>query len=58
MASKLKIFGGIAVAAALSSSAHAQSLVSENNISLAMAQTIANGAMEKCKEMGFKSRWL
>jgi len=54
MASQLKIFGGIAVALALSASTHAQSLVSENNISLAMAQTIANGAMEKCKEMGFK----
>src|SRR5260370_39965566 len=54
MASKLKIFGGIAVAVALSSSAHAQGLVSENNISLAMALTIANAAMEKCKEMGFK----
>jgi uncharacterized protein GlcG (DUF336 family) len=54
MTSTLKILGGIAVAAALSSSAHAQSLVSEKNISLAMAQVIANGAMEKCKEMGFK----
>ncbi len=54
MPSNLKTFGGIAVAMALSSSAHAQSLVSEKNISLAMAQTIANGAMAKCKELGFK----
>jgi hypothetical protein len=54
MSSTLKIFGGVAVAVALSSSANAQSLVSERNISLAMAQTIANGAMDKCKEMGFK----
>jgi uncharacterized protein GlcG (DUF336 family) len=54
MSSTLKILGGIAVSLALSSSAHAQSLVSEKNISLAMAQAIANGAMEKCKEMGFK----
>jgi uncharacterized protein GlcG (DUF336 family) len=54
MASRLKIFGGIALAVALSPAAHAQGLVSEKNISLEMAQTIANGAMEKCKEMGFK----
>src|SRR5579864_4628712 len=54
MPSKLTIFGGIAAAVALSAAAHAQSLVSEKNISLAMAQTIANGAMDKCKELGFK----
>ena len=53
MSSKI-IYGSISVALALSSSAHAQGLISEKNISLAMAQTIANGAMEKCKEMGFK----
>ena len=39
---------------ALWSSACAQGLVSEKNISLAMAQTIADGAMDKCKELGFK----
>src|SRR5579871_3533260 len=54
MPSRISFFGGVAVAVALSSSAHAQSLVSEKNISLAMAQTIANGAMDKCKELGFK----
>src|ERR1700738_549173 len=54
MSSTLKILGGIVVSVALASSAHAQSLVSEKNISLAMAQMIANAAMEKCKEMGFK----
>src|SRR5436309_14240414 len=54
MSSTLKIVGGIAVLVALSLAAYAQSLVSEKNISLAMAQTIANAAMEKCKEMGFK----
>ena len=54
MSSTLKILGGIVVSVALSSAAYAQSLVSEKNISLAMAQTIANAAMEKCKEMGFK----
>ena len=54
MSSTLKIFGGIAMAMALWSSACAQGLVSEKNISLAMAQTIADGAMDKCKELGFK----
>jgi uncharacterized protein GlcG (DUF336 family) len=54
MASALRVLGGIALAAAISASAHAQGLVIEKNISLAMAQTIANGAMEKCREMGYK----
>ena len=54
MSSTLEILGGMALAAALSSSAHAQGLVIEKNISLSMAQTIANAAMEKCKEMGFR----
>jgi len=54
MSSTLKIFGGIAMAMALWSSACAQGLVSEKNISLAMAQAIADGAMDKCKELGFK----
>ena len=53
MSSTLKILGRIAVSVALSSALYAQGLVSEKNISLAMAQTIANAAMEKCKEMGF-----
>jgi uncharacterized protein GlcG (DUF336 family) len=43
----------IAVAAAVSSSAQAQ-LANEKNLTLAMAQQIANGAMEKCVSMGFK----
>jgi uncharacterized protein GlcG (DUF336 family) len=55
MASLGKIIG-LAVSVALSSAAaaQAQGLVNEKNISLAMAQAIANGAMDKCKEMGFK----
>ena len=28
--------------------------MTQKNISLAMAQTIANGAMDKCKEMGYR----
>jgi uncharacterized protein GlcG (DUF336 family) len=54
MASALKIFAGFAVAATLSSSAHAQGLINEKNLSLGMAQAIANGAMDKCEEMGFR----
>src|ERR1700688_2661635 len=54
MLSTLKIVGGIAVSVALSLAAYAQGLVTEKNISLAMAQTIANAAMEKCKEMGYR----
>src|SRR5438034_11442478 len=54
MALALKIFAGFAVAAALSSSAHAQGLINEKNLSLGMGQAIANGAMDKCHEMGFR----
>ena len=54
MALALKIFAGFALAAALSSSAHAQGLINEKNLSLGMAQAIANGAMDKCEEMGFR----
>jgi uncharacterized protein GlcG (DUF336 family) len=53
MSSKLKFLGVIAAAAVLSSSAQAQ-LANERNLTLAMAQAIANGAMEKCKSMGFR----
>ena len=54
MLSKSSILCGAALTSVLLSSADAQGLVSEKNISLSMAQTIANAAMEKCKEMGFK----
>jgi len=49
-----KGLAGTAVAAILSWPASAQGLVTEKNISLAMAQTIANAALEQCKSMGFK----
>ena len=47
---------GIAIAAAtaVSSLASAQGLINEKSISLAMAQTIANGAISECREMGYK----
>jgi uncharacterized protein GlcG (DUF336 family) len=53
MSSKMKLLGAIAAAALLSSSAQAQ-LANEKNLTLAMAQAIANGAMESCKAMGYK----
>src|ERR1700693_5820623 len=54
MPSIFRIFGAVGCAVVLSSNAGAQGLVSQKNIPLAMAQTIANGAMDKCKELGFK----
>ena len=57
MASKLKFLGVTAAAlvstSLLSASAQAQ-LANEKNLTLAMAQAIANGAMESCKAMGYK----
>src|SRR5664279_3237826 len=50
----LKGLAGVALAAALASSAGAQGVVSQKNISLAMAQTIANAALAQCDSMGFK----
>ena len=54
MSSMLKTVVGITFAVVIWSPAHAQGLVTERNISLAMAQTIANAAMDKCKEMGYR----
>jgi uncharacterized protein GlcG (DUF336 family) len=54
MASVRTIFMAGVAAMALASSAQAQGLVTEKNLSLAMAQTIANGAIDKCKQLGFK----
>lgn len=45
---------GVMVAVAMAPAAHAQSLINQKNISLAMAQTIANGAMDACKQMGYR----
>ncbi len=53
MSSILKLAVGIALAAVLAT-AHAQGLVTEKNISLSMAQAIANAALDKCREMGYR----
>ena len=49
-----KGLASFAVAAVLSTAAAAQGLVTQKNIPLAMAQTIANAALTKCESMGFK----
>jgi uncharacterized protein GlcG (DUF336 family) len=49
-----KAFVSFAVAAMLSPAAGAQGVLTQKNVSLAMAQAIANGALEKCQSMGFK----
>jgi uncharacterized protein GlcG (DUF336 family) len=55
MSSILKmVVAAAAVVMAVSQSAQAQALVTEKVMPLAMAQTIANGAMDACKAMGYK----
>jgi uncharacterized protein GlcG (DUF336 family) len=54
MSLSLKILAGLTITAALSSAVSAQGLVTQKNISLAMAQTIAQGALAQCESMGFK----
>jgi uncharacterized protein GlcG (DUF336 family) len=49
-----KAFSSFAAVAALSSPVAAQGLVTQKNIPLAMAQTIANAALAQCESMGFK----
>jgi len=49
-----KTSAALAISAALSTAALAQGLVTQKNISLAMAQTIAQAALAQCESMGFK----
>ena len=49
-----KALAGLTVAAIVVSPAAAQGVVTEKNISLALAQTIANAALEQCQSMGYK----
>lgn len=53
MALVLKFFGAAAVAAALASPAQAQGLLTQKNVSLAMAREIADAALDKCHQLGF-----
>ena len=54
MSLSLKTFAGLAIATALSSPVIAQGLVTQKNVSLAVAQTIAQAALAQCGSMGFK----
>jgi uncharacterized protein GlcG (DUF336 family) len=54
MSLSLKTFAGLAIATALSSPVIAQGLVTQKNVSLAVAQTIAQAALAQCESMGFK----
>jgi len=49
-----KTLAALAAVFALSSSADAQGVVTQKNISLALAQSIAQAALEKCQSLGFK----
>jgi len=49
-----KALAGFAVAAALSSPAGAQGVVNQKNITLELAQAVANAAIAQCRTMGFK----
>jgi uncharacterized protein GlcG (DUF336 family) len=54
MSSIAKILVTFAAAAFVSSPAGAQGVLTQKNVSLAMAQTIANAAIAQCRTMGFK----
>jgi hypothetical protein len=45
----------LSVAAFISSPAGAQSVITQKNISMALAQTIANAAIAQCRTMGYKT---
>jgi uncharacterized protein GlcG (DUF336 family) len=49
-----KSLASFAIAAALSAPAGAQGIVTQKNITLALAQTIANAAVAQCRSMGYK----
>ncbi len=49
-----KGLAGLALAAVLSSPAGAQGIITQKNITLALAQTIANAAIAQCRTMGYK----
>ena len=54
MSPVFKTFAAFVATVTLSSNAIAQGLVTQKNIPLAMAQTIAQAALAQCESMGFK----
>ena len=55
MADKLKALVGIGIAMSLSGVVVAQGVVTQRNLSLAMAKTIAEAALAECKAKGFNT---
>ena len=49
-----KVFAGCALAAIVTSPAAAAGVLTQKNMSLDLAQAIANAALAKCRSMGFK----
>jgi uncharacterized protein GlcG (DUF336 family) len=49
-----KAFAGIGIAAVLAAPASAQGVITQKNVSLELAQTIANAAIAQCRTMGYK----
>ena len=49
-----RTLAGFAVSAVLSSPGGAQGIVTQKNITLALAQTIASAAIAQCRSMGYK----
>jgi uncharacterized protein GlcG (DUF336 family) len=54
MSRNLKAIAGLIALVGLSSPAGAQGVLTQKNISLGLAQTIAQAALEQCQSMGFK----
>ena len=50
----IKYLAGAAVAALLATPANAQGVLTQKNVSLELARTIADAALAKCRTMGFK----
>jgi uncharacterized protein GlcG (DUF336 family) len=55
MSDKLKALAGIGIAMILSGVVIAQGVVTQRNLSLAMAKTIAEAALAECKAKGFNT---
>jgi uncharacterized protein GlcG (DUF336 family) len=53
MSKSLRVFAGIGMVALVSSTATAQGLVVQKNLSLAMAKTIAEAALAECQGKGY-----
>ena len=55
MSHRLKVLAGVAVAAMVSGQAAAQGVVTQRNLSLGMAKTIAEATIAACKSKGFST---